>query len=586
MIHLLNLLLASVLLAAPVPVQLQQGPDGQWQLLRGGQPFFIQGAGGEGSLELLAACGANSIRTWGVDEHTEALLDRADALGLTVVAGLWLGHTEHGFDYADSLMCARQRERVIGEVLRLREHPALLLWGLGNEMEGFAEGDDPAVWHQVQELARVIHQLDPHHPVMTVTAEIGGSRVQAVHEHCPDVDILGVNSYGGLPSLPVRYRELGGRKPLVITEFGPPGSWESARSPQGAPLELSSTLKAEAYRRGWEQGCLAAGDLCLGGFAFAWGSKVEATATWYGMFLASGERLQAVDEMRRLWSGQEPKNACPQILELTTPDAPGLRAGEPLRVECRLFDAEGDALERTWRVTQELPAALPGASLPPPFELADVLQAEDEQGARFLLPGGGDYRVYLEVRDGQGGAATANLPLHVEGTAGHPCYKMPIAVYSEGQPAPWIPSGWMGSPSALEMDMECRVSPQKGEHCLRFTYHEAGHWVGVAWQHPEGDWGDAAGGYDLNGARKLSFWARGEAGGERIEVALGLIGRDKPFHDTARSRKLNLRLKKKWKRYEIPLKGLDLSRVKTPFVWSMAGHGKPVTFYLDEIRFE
>jgi len=55
-----------------------------------------------------------------------------------------------------------------------------------------------------------------------------------------------INSYGGGPSLGARYRSGGGVKPFVVTEFGPPGSWESGSNSWGAPAELTSTAKGEA----------------------------------------------------------------------------------------------------------------------------------------------------------------------------------------------------------------------------------------------------------------------------------------------------------------------------------------------------
>ena len=119
-----------------------------------------------------------------------------------------------------------------------------------------------------QALAAMIKDLDPYHPTMTVTAEIGGQRIRAVHTLCPDIDIMGINSYGGLPTVPQRYRKLGGTKPIVITEFGPPGTWEIAMTGFGVPPELTSTEKAAAYRDAFTAGCLEAGGLCLGGFAF------------------------------------------------------------------------------------------------------------------------------------------------------------------------------------------------------------------------------------------------------------------------------------------------------------------------------
>ena len=46
-----------------------------------------------------------------------------------------------------------------------------------------------------------------------------------------------------------------------------------------------------------------------------------------------------------------------------------------------------------------------------------------------------------------------------------------------------------------------------------------------------------------------------------------------------------VKLTKEWNKLTIPLRGLDLRQIKTGFGWSLAGQGKPVTFYLDDIRF-
>ena len=100
-----------------------------------------------------------------------------------------------------------------------------------SEMYDAAEGDDAAVWSHVQALAAMIKDLDPHHPTMTVTAEIGGAKVRAVHTLCPDVDIMGINSYGGLPSVPESSRS-GGAGPRYgdgwITLYESPGEQATA----------------------------------------------------------------------------------------------------------------------------------------------------------------------------------------------------------------------------------------------------------------------------------------------------------------------------------------------------------------------
>src|SRR4051812_27672895 len=94
---------------APIVVKLVHKNAG-FQLTRDGKPYFIKGAGGDGPKALLRDCGGNSIRTWGV-EGLGAVLDDAQKCGVTVTAGIWLGHKEHGFDYNNSDQVAEQFDK-------------------------------------------------------------------------------------------------------------------------------------------------------------------------------------------------------------------------------------------------------------------------------------------------------------------------------------------------------------------------------------------------------------------------------------------------------------------------------------------
>ena len=223
--------------------------------------------------------------------------------GFPSTVGIWLGHERHGFDYSDSAQVDEQFNKARETILQYKDHPAVLLWGIGNEMEGFEAGDNPLIWKAVNDIAAMAREIDPAHPTMTVTAEIGGGRIAGVHEQCPAIDIHGINSYGGAMSLPERLRVAGATKPYILTEFGPPGSWETAVTDWGAPLEPTSTEKAAHYRANYEHAVVNQPGLALGAYAFNWGFKMEATATWFGMFLANGSRLAAVDTMTELWSG-------------------------------------------------------------------------------------------------------------------------------------------------------------------------------------------------------------------------------------------------------------------------------------------
>ena len=95
----------------PVPVKLVHR-GAKWQLLRAGKPYFIRGAGGGGPKEMLARCGGNSFRTWGVGADTQRDLDEAQRLRADGRAGCWSGHKDQGFHYDDPRAVARQAQDV------------------------------------------------------------------------------------------------------------------------------------------------------------------------------------------------------------------------------------------------------------------------------------------------------------------------------------------------------------------------------------------------------------------------------------------------------------------------------------------
>lgn len=572
----------------PVRVQVVRHAEG-WRLLRGGEPYVVKGAGGSGDLALLAASGANSIRTWGADS-LEPLLDRAHALGMTVTVGYWLGHERHGFDYGSREQVAAQYARVRAGILRYKDHPAVLAWGIGNEMEGYADGGNPAIWAVVESLAVLAHQLDPNHPTMTVTADIGGKRVESLHGLCPNIDIMGINSYGGAISLPERYRAAGGTKPYLVTEYGPPGTWEIGRNAWNAVEEPTSTRKADFYRATFDR-LVADSAACLGSYAFTWGAKQEATATWYGMLLPDGARLAAADAMAEAWSGRPPANRCPVIDSLVI-DGPGqVKPGANVRVKLAARDPEGDRLAVEWTLAGDAMSYETGGDVrPAPRRWPGSIGSAGPDGAELRMPRRpGRYRVSVLVRDGQGGAAAANRPLRVVGGPGSEpladAVDLPFVVVGDGAVTAYSPSGWMGDSGSLTMDAASRENPHEGETCMKFSYARREGWTGVVWQDPPNDWGDRAGGYDLRGATRLSFWVRGAAGGERLKFGVGIIGKDHEFFDTATVERM-VTLTQEWTRVEIGLRGKDLRRIKSGFWWTLAGQGAPVTFYLDEVRFE
>ena len=503
-----------------------------------------------------------------------------------MTVGIWLGHERHGFDYDDETQVREQLERARQTVLRYRDHPAVLLWGIGNEMEGFEEGDNPAIWAAVNDVAAMVKELDPHHPTMTVTAEIGGGRIEGVHKRCPAIDIHGINSYGGALSLAERYREAGATKPYVLTEFGPPGVWEVSKNDWDAPVEPTSTEKAAYYRRSYEQGVAGVPGIALGSYAFTWGYKMEATATWYGMLLDDGARLGAVDVMTELWSGKPPANLAPTVQPLLVEGKPRVEPGGQVRVRAVLADPEKGDVSVRWVLRRESGDYAAGGDFRPMLpDIEGAILEGGNEGAWVRMPGDpGAYRLFLYAYDEAGNAATANVPLYVNGVVRTP---MPFYVYEDGfEGMPWVPSGWMGSIEALTLDGDHADNPHRGKACIKMHFiSETGTWVGVAWQHPANNWGEQDGGYDLTGANYLELWARGEYGFEKMNIGVGLIGSDKAHPDSGKTTIKDMALTREWQRYRIPLNKLDLSSIKTGFVITLSGQRTSMIVYLDSIRF-
>lgn len=433
--HTLTLLLALAAQLAwadpasgPARIELQPNASGDWRFFVNGSEFPVRGAGGAeapGLLEQLKEAGGNCVRTWGIQTleaktpDGERFIDRAQRLGIMVVPGLWVQHERHGFDYSDPAFIAGQRTQILAQVRAYRDHPAILAWGLGNEMEGPANPTGSVVvLKEVEELAKLIKAEDPHHPVMTVIAFSGG-KIPNLLTYCPDIDILGLNTYGAAAGAGSALKAAGWTKPFAITEFGVSGFWEVGKTDWGAPYEPTSQEKGRtfyaAHRMVFE---LNPGkELCLGTFAFLWGWKQEKTSTWFGMFLPTLEKLAPVDAMSKVWTGHWPTNRCPVVSALNSPVAARrIPRREEFPVTAVAEDPDGDTLTFDWSLQSESEAqSVGGEAEAAPESHPDLMIGGSNATTRFRSPDKvGNYRLFLTVRDQRGAAATANFPFRVE----------------------------------------------------------------------------------------------------------------------------------------------------------------------------
>ncbi len=155
----------------------------------------------------------------------------------------------------------------------------------------------------------------------------------------------------------------------------------------------------------------------------------------------------------------------------------------------------------------------------------------------------------------------------------------------------FIPSGWMGDHNDIRFNDQATNEVATGATSIKITYtakaSQGNKWAGIYWLNPANNWGTRKGGFNLTGAKKLTFWARGEKGGEQVqEFTVGGISGDYPDSDTAVIGPVILGTQ--WRQYSIDLKGKDLSYISGGFAWTSSEDVNPedCAFYLDNIRFE
>ena len=402
-------------------VELKKNESGYHRLYVNNQEFFVEGAGLEfGNIEALAEYGGNSFRTWRTrNEHEDALevLDRAHESGLMVLMGMDVARERHGFDYDDAKKVKEQFDFLKAEVERLKDHPALLGWAIGNELN--LEAETMKVYDAVNEISIMIHDIDPNHPTTTTTAGIGKREADYIKENCTDIDFLSIQMYGDIVNLQKRISDAGWEGPYMVTEWGATGHWEVGRTDWDVAIEQTSREKAEAFIERYKIAIASDPENCIGSYVFLWAQKQERTPTWYGMFLANGNVTETVDAMQYIWTGEWPENRCPSLESFTLDGKINyanikLAAGKKYGASVLATDHENDPITYRWEILPESTDLAMGGDLesrPETLLAIEVSEAEIELEAP-INPGA--YRLFVYATDDGNRSATANIPFLVE----------------------------------------------------------------------------------------------------------------------------------------------------------------------------
>jgi hypothetical protein len=165
-------------------------------------------------------------------------------------------------------------------VMQLRDHPALLMWVVGNEwnlnrLYGSCAIDD--CYRHVDEAARRLEALDPNHPVATSFAPGGELPSDGDLTRLAAVDVWGLNVYSqpGFFNRFVDWRlaaqRTGVKKPFFISEYGADAFDSRTQQPDEAAQAAALRRQTQEIRA--QLSARNPALPCLGGTPFEWNDE-------------------------------------------------------------------------------------------------------------------------------------------------------------------------------------------------------------------------------------------------------------------------------------------------------------------------
>jgi hypothetical protein len=390
------------------------------------ESFQIKGVCGDGDLDRLAKFGVNTVRGYTIPsaEIMREKLDQAQRLGMKLVVSEWMPHqgknkkrdgSVWNFDYnakADQMV-----EDFVHKIEGIGDHPAILMWGLGNEVPL----DEPYL-RVVNRMSEEIHKRFPLHLTSLTVVNAKEPAITAIKKFAPDIDVLGVQSYSsGAVRGAIKKTETLWGKPFYMSEFNTNGPWNFPNTEWGVPLDEPVTKKVSDLKDCYAS--IDASPLCLGSTIFVWGHATPYRPTYFSLLLdpePNGQPKKGTydhlmitpqaEVMAEHFTGQPIKgNRAPVLSKLEFEGGAKSRLakpGEPMPVQFAAEDPNGDKVEFvTWILDS---TARKTTRVAGPFP-----QASEETAVIPAPATPGEYLLLVYAQDNKGGASASSLAFKV-----------------------------------------------------------------------------------------------------------------------------------------------------------------------------
>lgn len=233
-----------------------------------GQGWVLAQADEDRDMALITEMGANSVRVAHYPQSTH-WFDLADRHGMVAWAEVpFVNKPSFDNSPATPQLIANARQQLIEMIRQYFNHPSIVTWGIGNEVDidlAFKRlGPEADARPLLRDLNALAHSEDPSRP--TVLADCCEATPGEKAEYLPtlsgEADLMGYNRYFGwyygdvadlgphMDMLHERYPAL----PLSISEYGAGGALsQHSADPQGRPTNITGRPQPEEFQAWWHE---------------------------------------------------------------------------------------------------------------------------------------------------------------------------------------------------------------------------------------------------------------------------------------------------------------------------------------------
>jgi hypothetical protein len=397
--------------------------NGKYTLIRDGKPFNIKGASGFTYLKKLSEIGGNTIRIYDTI-NIKSILDDAEANHLAVIVGLPLADNKIFNEFYDDTAKVNSQFRAYSNLVgKYKNHPAILMWCMGNELDFKPDIKYRKFYSAYNNLVDMVHRVDPDHPVTTTVIDVRHDIISNIKLRT-QTDLISINSFGGLRTLRKQLKDFSWfwNEPYLIMEWGINGPWRpnEEKTSWEAFIEGASSKKAEQYLQTYQQYLPLDDPRMLGSFVFYWGQKQEYTHTWYSLFDENGCTSEVVGVMQHIWTGKWSEHPAPQINYMLI-DKRGAfdnlmyKPGKVANAEIYMTKGDSSISNVKWELYHEDWYRKDNVKNSKKLTPIDSLFIDRRNfKATFSAPTQeGPYRLFATVFDKFGNFATCNTPFYV-----------------------------------------------------------------------------------------------------------------------------------------------------------------------------